>query len=726
MTVAGIAVGVAAVVALSAMGEGFIHSYDVMLTSSGADLILTQKDSADIILASVDESVGPQVAGMSSVKQIAGTMLGIVATPEMPYFFVMGLEPDGFAIKHYKLSDGEPLSKPHEMLLGRAAAKNSKTKTGEHYKIGDASFHVAGVYETGNNAEEFGAVISLEDAQDLFDKPRQVSYYQIKLKRPELTQSLISELEDRYPKLTASRSADYMDNQQETQMLRAMGWFIGLLAVFAGGLGMMNTMLMSVFERTREIGVLRALGWRKRRVLFLILGEAFVLCIVGGLLGNALGVAMVQGVSQIPAVGGLLENAYSPAIFVQSMVIALCLGAAAGVYPAWRAASLQPVEAMRYDGSSGKSQVQAPRIGGMALRNILRQRTRMLLTTLGIGLGVGLVVMLGGMADGLVKQLSDMGSKSGELTIGEAKASDMSLAKVDERIGRWAASLPAVEAVSGFLLGVGSVPGTSYFIILGLDPNSYAIRHFAITDGGALQTARDILLGKVAAKNLKKQVGDSIRISGSSYRIVGIYETGTGYEDGGGLVTLKEAQRLLGRPDQVSWFYVKLRDTDAADAVRRQIETRFPEASVSRASEFAEKTNDMKTFRNMTNALSLISVLVGGIGIMNAMLMSVTERTREIGTLRALGWRRRRVVGMILSESFILSFISGSVGIALGVGLGELLTLEPTMGAFLKGSYTLQLLVQAMLIAIILGAIGALYPAWRAANLSPIEALRYE
>jgi ABC-type antimicrobial peptide transport system permease subunit len=444
------------------------------------------------------------------------------------------------------------------------------------------------------------------------------------------------------------------------------------------------------------------------------------------MLGNALGFAMVQGVSQIPAVGGLLENVYSPGIFAQSMLIALLLGAVVGLYPAWRAASLHPIEAMRYDGSSGKSQAQAPRIGGMALRNILRQRTRMLLTTLGIGLGVGLVVMLGGMADGFVKQLSDMGTKSGELTIGEAKASDMSLAKVDERIGRWAAALPAVEAVSGLLLGVGSVPGTSYFIVLGLDPNAYAIRHFAITQGGALQTARDILLGKVAAKNLKKQVGDSIRISGSVYRVVGIYETGTGYEDGGGVIALKEAQRLLARPGQVSWFYVKLRDTDQAEPVRRQIETRFPEASVSRASDFAEKTNDMKVFRNMTNALSLISVLVGGIGIMNAMLMSVYERTREIGTLRALGWRRRRVVGMILSESLILSFLSGLAGIAVGVGLGELLTLEPTMGAFLKGSYTLQLFGQAMLIAIVLGVIGALYPAWRAANLSPIEALRYE
>jgi putative ABC transport system permease protein len=197
MTIAGIAMGVAAVVALSAMAEGFIHSYDVMLTSSGADLILTQKDAADIILASVNETVGDQVGGMASVKQIAGTLLGIVSTPDMTYFFVMGLNPDEFAVKHYKLYSGEMFNKRREMLLGKAAAKNSKTQVGEHYKIGDVSFRVVGIYETGSNTEEFGAVISLDDAQDVFDKPNQVSYYQIKLKRPEQTESVITELESR-------------------------------------------------------------------------------------------------------------------------------------------------------------------------------------------------------------------------------------------------------------------------------------------------------------------------------------------------------------------------------------------------------------------------------------------------------------------------------------------------------------------------------------------------
>jgi ABC-type antimicrobial peptide transport system permease subunit len=276
------------------------------------------------------------------------------------------------------------------------------------------------------------------------------------------------------------------------------------------------------------------------------------------------------------------------------------------------------------------------------------------------------------------------------------------------------------------LFGIAAVPGTPYFFTMGLDATSYAIRHYAITEGERLRLPRDIILGKIAAKNMKKKVGDTLAISGSTYRIVGIYETGTSFEDAGGVLDLPEAQRLFKRPNQVSFFYIKLKDLSQADAVKQQIENRFPQVSVSKSTEFADKTNDMQTFRGMANALSFLSILIGGVGIMNAMLMSVYERTREIGTLRALGWRRRRVVGMIAREALVLSFLSGIVGILCGVGLGALIGLEQSMGSYLKAAYPPTLFLQAMLVALVLGSIGAMYPAWRAANLSPIEALRYE
>jgi ABC-type antimicrobial peptide transport system permease subunit len=319
-----------------------------------------------------------------------------------------------------------------------------------------------------------------------------------------------------------------------------------------------------------------------------------------------------------------------------------------------------------------------------------------------------------------------MGGQAGDLTVTEAKASDMSLSSIDERVGRWITMLPDVESVSGMLIGFTQVPGASYFIILGLDPTSYAIRHYAITEGERLRLPKDMILGKLAAENMKKRVGDTVKLMGNSYRVTGIYETGIGYEDGGGVISLTEAQNALKKPGQVSFYGIKLKDASKADLVRQQVQARWSQVSVSLSTEFAEKSNDIQSTRTIVSALTFIAMLVGGVGTMNTMLMSVSERTREIGTLRALGWRQRRVVAMIVRESLVLSFLSGLVGIAAGVGLGLLAAAEPTMGSFLTPSYSPQLMVQAMGLALLLGGIGALYPAWRAANLSPIEALRYE
>lgn len=746
LTLLGIAIGVSAVVALGAMAEGFINSYTTILTSSGADVIVTQSDAADILFSAVDDTVAPQLAVVPGVAKVSGVLLGMITTPDVPYFIIFGLEPSTFGMDHYKVVEGQTVTGQRQMLMGKTAAKNFKKQVGDNFKIQDILFRIVGIYETGQGVEEMGGVITLKEAQDVFKKPRQVSYYQLKTTRPEMTLPAIKEIERRFSKLAASRSANFMDDQQQTQMLRAMGWFIGLLAVLAGGLGMMNAMLMSVFERTREIGVLRALGWRRGRVLRMILGEAFLLSSVGGIFGSLIGALLVYWLNHIPVIIGMFENTLTPGLFAQGMMVALFLGAAGGLYPAWRAAQLQPVEAMRYDGSSSKSQVSSFKssisnsaglkpgtwnlkltsFGGLAIRNVFRQRTRTLLATLTIGVGVGLVVALGGIAEGFVDQLGSMGSASGELTITEAKASDMSLSAIDDKVGRWTAGLVAVDQVSGMMFGVASVPGTPYFFTMGLDPTGYAIRHYAITEGTRLRSPREIILGKIAAQNLKKKVGDTLAISGSSYRVVGIYETGTSFEDAGGVMVLQQAQRLFKRPNQVSFFFVKLKDTSQADTVKQQIEARWHQVSVSRSSEFADKTNDMQTFRAMANALSFLSIFIGGVGIMNAMLMSVYERTREIGTLRALGWRRRRIVGMIAREALALGLLGGLAGIVFGIGLGSLLNLEPSMGSYLKATYTPGLLVQAILVALVLGSIGALYPAWRAANLSPIEALRYE
>jgi len=208
--------------------------------------------------------------------------------------------------------------------------------------------------------------------------------------------------------------------------------------------------------------------------------------------------------------------------------------------------------------------------------------------------------------------------------------------------------------------------------------------------------------------------------------VVGIYETGVTFEDGGGVITLRDAQNLFGQSHMVSFFGVWLEDPEQADEIEREVEAHFPEVAVSKASDFAEDVGDIQVLRASTWGIALMALFVGGLGMTNTMVMSVFERTREIGVLRALGWRKRRVLTMIVRESVTLSLLGGVAGILLGVALGLLLSLEPAMRGWIRMDYSPGLFAQALLTALVLGVVGGLYPAWRAARLQPVEALRYE
>jgi ABC-type antimicrobial peptide transport system permease subunit len=161
-------------------------------------------------------------------------------------------------------------------------------------------------------------------------------------------------------------------------------------------------------------------------------------------------------------------------------------------------------------------------------------------------------------------------------------------------------------------------------------------------------------------------------------------------------------------------------------AVARVLEARFPQITLNTSATLRERTQDMQTLYTVLNTLIGLTLVVGGVVMTNAMLMSVFERTQEIGVLRALGWSRARVVGLVLTEALVLSALSALVGGGLGVGLSYALTLAPFVGEYLAPAYTPQMLVQVAALTLGLGAAGGLYPAWRAASLRPIEALRYE
>jgi ABC-type antimicrobial peptide transport system permease subunit len=428
----------------------------------------------------------------------------------------------------------------------------------------------------------------------------------------------------------------------------------------------------------------------------------------------------------------MLTGVFTPMMFVQALVIALVLGTVGGLYPAWHAARLAPIEAMRAEGGASVSSGRLTRrlahiFGSGALRNLWRRPTRTLVTSFGLGIGVGFVVALLAITEGFTVTFTQIGG-AGQLDLlaEEANVSDASLSIIEERVADEIARQPQVKSIAKIVLGFTSTPGLPYFIIFGIDPDEDYINHYRIREGRSLKRAREIIVGRFAANALKQGVGDTVRVGGADYTIVGIYENGSTFEDAGGAISLTDAQRAFQKPRQVSFLGIRVTDPGRAGEIAQELERRFPQVVVSRVSEFTERMNDMQTMSVVVNTLTILTMVVGGIVMMNVMLMSVFERTQEIGVLRALGWRKRRVLRMVLIESLALSLMSTVFGIAIGMGLAYLVTLEPTMGMFLPSAYNVEIFVQVIILALVLGAIGGLYPAWRASSLRPIDALRYE
>ncbi len=737
LTLLGIAVGIAALVSLVALSRGMASRYVEVTKRSDADITLQAMQSEGQAITfgnTFDEDVLDRLRSMPEVKNASGMLYTIARMPGVPYFIVFGYEPDQLGIRHFKVTQGTTLAEHRTrrggkpMLLGVVAADNLKKHVGDTVRLEETTFRVVGIYETGVAMEDASCVIPLRDAQALTDTPRQVMYVGMQLRRPEQAQELKAKLARMLPKdveIAGTQAGNMM-----LEMLEQMdyfAWGVALIAALIGGVGMMNTMLMSVYERTREIGVLRAVGWSPRRVLGMILGESLLLSVLGGAIGIGAGMGLTWLAAHSPAMAGLTTDTVSPALILQALSATIVLGLVGGFYPAWRASRLPPVEALSYDGGSvHKRSGASHRLGGMALRNLGRQRTRTALTLVGVGIGVLGTVLMGSLSEGMIKSFNGMFSDS-EITAVEGGQADMSLSAVDEQVLKRVEAMPGIRQVSGMIFSVVSTRSNPMFVIIARSRTDPAINARMLREGHLIDGRRQCLLGWRAARDDNKRLGDRMSFLGSTFTIVGIIQTDRSYEDGGAIIDLREAQQLLKKPRQVMAMQIKLADPRQTAAAIASLSAEYPKLLFSKSAEFTESLPDMQNMNQSVGAIFWMTAIVGSIALMNTMIMSIYERTREIGVLRAVGWGAMRVLRQILGEALLLTTLSGAVGVSATALLIWGLHVVPSVGVWQDFfELTPRVIWQALLLCVALGLLGGLFPAWRATRLSPVEALRYE
>jgi putative ABC transport system permease protein len=368
----------------------------------------------------------------------------------------------------------------------------------------------------------------------------------------------------------------------------------------------------------------------------------------------------------------------------------------------------------------------------IAWKNLRRRPTRTVLTIVGLSVAVAAVVALVGIADGFERSYIDLFKKRGvELIVQRANPGNDNLDRMlDPSIKAKLEKLHGAREVFPGLMDVVALEeyGLPAVFVVGWEPGSRLMNRLTITAGRTLRPGdrSKAIIGSVLAANVSKKPGDKLTLHSEPVEIVGIYDGHDVFENGGLFMPLVDLQRLMDTK-QVTAFSISVEhpdDPDEVPAVQRRIQTMDPHLLATPVADFVQNIQQIRMARGVAWAVSAIALVIGAIGMLNTMVMSVAERIREIGTLRAIGWTKRRVMRVIFFESVLLSVGGAALGTLAAMGLTKYLSNFRLTSGYIEGEIAPAVLLQGLLVAILVGVGGAAYPAFWGASQPPIEALR--
>jgi putative ABC transport system permease protein len=357
LTVVAIAIAVGAVVALVGIASGFEETFLSLYKGAGIDLIVVRAGAKQRLTSTLDEALGARMKKLPGVREVIPGLADVVSFEDFGLYgvLVQGWVPETLAFEHIKMLSGRSLKRDDTLavILGSVLAKNLGKQVGDELQIfDDEHFKVVGIYKSSNVFEEGAMVIPLTQLQRLMDRAGQVTGFSVVMEKSSDTQAIERarhQIEALSPGLTALTTTEHVKSVSEIQMAKAMAWLTSMVALLVGAFGMMNTMVMSVHERTREIGVLRAIGWRRSRVVNMILLESILLSVVGAVLGSVGAFVLVRLLTKVPTVSGLISGHINPIFALYGLLIALVVGFLGGLLPAYRASRMLPTAALRYE-----------------------------------------------------------------------------------------------------------------------------------------------------------------------------------------------------------------------------------------------------------------------------------------------------------------------------------------------------------------------------------------
>ena len=363
--------------------------------------------------------------------------------------------------------------------------------------------------------------------------------------------------------------------------------------------------------------------------------------------------------------------------------------------------------------------------------NIWAKKARSSGIAFAVALAVMTVVTLTVVSSGLETAASAVLTiGKADFTVAQNGVSDLLYSNIDTgELARIGAS-PGVQSSVGVLLETEKIDAANpLFIEIGIQPADLAPFGVTILAGRAYgaDAAHEVMLGWRAAQNLGLHVGGTFHANGTANKVVGIFSTGISYGDSAAMFPLPALQAYNRIPGSVTLAFVKIAPGQSSTKVQRTLTRNQPQlTTISTLAEAGRADRNVVFLKAAVTGSTILAIVIGAIVVGNTMLLSLVERTREFGLLRAIGWGRRRVVWLVVSESMVLAVLGSALGIGLSFLVTTVLEALPQLHGILHSEFTAGAFWHGLAVGIGMALLGSLYPSVRAANLTPLKALNNE
>jgi putative ABC transport system permease protein len=353
LTALGVTVAVATLIALVGVARGVERTWSQSMAERGIHMICLRKGAVDVMTSTIDQKLVEEIARVPGVKAAAPELADLVKL-EPGVILVGGWPATSFLWETLRLRQGRlpGPDDPQGAVMGQKLAERLELHQGDFFDFLGSKLEILGISQQASVLNESILVVPLPLMQKKMGKEGKVTGINLRLSHPENSgevAKLQARLHELYPDLTFMETKEAVDNNQMIRLLHKMNWSISIIALLMGFFFILNTMLMSVTERTREVGILCALGWSKIRILAMVMLEGLLLSALGSAIGLGVGLAGLNWLSSLKQLQGLIDPVVSPRFLLEVFLAATILGVAGSFYPAWRTTRLRAVEALKYE-----------------------------------------------------------------------------------------------------------------------------------------------------------------------------------------------------------------------------------------------------------------------------------------------------------------------------------------------------------------------------------------